>query len=124
MRPKSLILLLLALGCGLVASIGISQVMANRNQGPAPVVETDKILVANKDIKVNEMLSDKNIQVEDWPKEKIPVDAVRDIKELDGQAPAATFWLANRFAKPSSRWISASRKFLMATASLPYKPMR
>lgn len=85
MRPKSLILLLLALGCGLVASIGISQVMANRNQGPAPTVETDKILVANKDIKVNEPLSDKNIQVEDWPKEKIPVDAVRDMKELDGQ---------------------------------------
>jgi pilus assembly protein CpaB len=85
MRPKSLILLLLALGCGLVASIGISQVMSNRNQGAAPVVETEKILVANKDVKVNEPLSDKNVQVEDWPKEKIPVDAVHDFKELDGQ---------------------------------------
>lgn len=84
MRPKSLILLLLALGCGLVASIGISEVMSNRNQA-APTVETDKILVANKDIKVNEPLSDKNTQVEDWPKEKIPVDAVHDFKELDGQ---------------------------------------
>ncbi len=35
MRPKSLALLLLALGCGLVASIGITQVMATRNAGPA-----------------------------------------------------------------------------------------
>jgi pilus assembly protein CpaB len=85
MRPKSLILLLLALGCGLLASIGISQVMANRNQAAAPTVETDRILVANKDIKINEPLSDKNVQAEDWPKEKIPPDAVRDIKELDGQ---------------------------------------
>lgn len=84
MRPKSLILVLLASGCGLVAAIGINQVMANRNQA-APVIETDKILVANKDIKVNEPLSDKNVQVEDWPKEKIPGDAVRDLKELDGQ---------------------------------------
>lgn len=84
MRPKSLILLLLALGCGLVASIGISEVMSNRNQA-APVVETDKILVAKQDIKVNEPLSDKNTQAEDWPKEKIPVDAVHDFKELDGQ---------------------------------------
>ncbi len=31
MRPKSLALLLLALGCGLVASIGITEVMAKRN---------------------------------------------------------------------------------------------
>ncbi|HEY2826375.1 MAG TPA: Flp pilus assembly protein CpaB [Pirellulales bacterium] len=85
MRPKSLILLLLALGCGLVASIGISQVMANRSQVQAPVVETEKILVANKDIKVNEPLSDKNVQVEDWPKEKVPSDAVHDLKDLDGQ---------------------------------------
>jgi pilus assembly protein CpaB len=85
MRPKSLVLLLLALGCGLVASIGISQVMSNRNQAPAAVVETDKILVANKDIKVNEPLSDKNVQIEDWPKEKIPGDAIRDLKDLDGQ---------------------------------------
>src|ERR1700733_10261391 len=84
MRPKSLILVLLASGCGLVAAIGINQVMANRNQA-APVIETDKILVANKDIKVNEPLSEKNVQVEDWPKEKIPGDAVRDLKELDGQ---------------------------------------
>ncbi len=32
MRPKSLILLALALACGLVAAIGINQVMANRSQ--------------------------------------------------------------------------------------------
>ncbi|HZZ28068.1 MAG TPA: Flp pilus assembly protein CpaB [Pirellulales bacterium] len=85
MRPKSLILLLLALGCGLVASIGISQVMQNRNHDQAPVVEMDKILVASHDIKVNEPLSDKNVQLEDWPKEKIPADVVHDIKELENQ---------------------------------------
>ena len=35
MRAKSVFLLMLALGCGLVASIGITQVMAKRNVQPA-----------------------------------------------------------------------------------------
>src|SRR5262245_53032769 len=84
MRPKSLILLLLALGCGLVASIGISQVLEHRNQAPA-APEMEKILVATKDIKVNEPFTDKNVQLEDWPKEKIPTDAIRDVKEIETQ---------------------------------------
>jgi pilus assembly protein CpaB len=83
MRPKTLILLLLALGCGLVASIGISQVI-NRNRESAPV-ETEAILVALKDIKVNELLDDKNLRIEEWPKEKIPADAVRTLKDADHQ---------------------------------------
>ena len=45
MRPKSLILLALALGCGLIASIGISQVLDSKNNKPA-VVETTPIYVA------------------------------------------------------------------------------
>src|SRR6476620_9415832 len=83
MRPKTLILLLLALGCGLVASIGISQVI-NRNREAAPV-ETEAILVALKDIKVNDLLDDKNLRQEEWPKEKIPADAVRTLKDVEHQ---------------------------------------
>jgi len=83
MRPKTLILLLLALGCGLVASIGISQVI-NRNREAAPV-ETEAILVALKDIKVNELLDDKNLRMEEWPKEKVPADAVRTLKDIEHQ---------------------------------------
>jgi pilus assembly protein CpaB len=85
MRPKSIVLLMLALGCGLVASIGISQVMQNRNQAPAQTAEMDKILVASQDIRVNDPLSDKNVRLEDWPKAQVPPDAVRDIKELQNE---------------------------------------
>ena len=47
MRPKSLALLLLALGCGLVASIGITEVMAKRNAEPTgPTGDTQSIFVA------------------------------------------------------------------------------
>lgn len=83
MRPKTLILLLLALGCGLVASIGISQVI-NRNKEGAPV-EKEPILVALSDIKVNDAFTDKNLQLEEWPKEKIPADAVRTLKDVEHQ---------------------------------------
>lgn len=90
MRPKSLLLLLLALGCGLVASIGISQVMEHRNQGQAPAAETEKIFVAKKDIRINEPLNPQNINLEDWPKEKVPADAIRDLKELENQKAGGT----------------------------------
>ena len=47
MRTKSVLLLMLALGCGLVASIGITQVMAKRSSGsPAATGETQSIFLA------------------------------------------------------------------------------
>ena len=45
MRPKSLLLLTLALGCGLVASVGITQVL-DRSGDSGPVAETVPIYVA------------------------------------------------------------------------------
>ena len=44
MRMKSLILIFIALGCGLVASIGISQVMDRGGSGGS--LEMEQILVA------------------------------------------------------------------------------
>jgi pilus assembly protein CpaB len=86
MRPKSLILLLLALGCGLVASIGISQVLDRRNHDAEPAVEKEPIYVALKDIKVNDpIVTDKNVKLEEWPKDRIPSDAVRDPKDYQNQ---------------------------------------
>lgn len=69
MRPKSLVLLLLALGCGLVASIGISQVM---DKGAPIEAETAPIYVAIKDIAFNEQLTQNNVKLEEWPKSKVP----------------------------------------------------
>jgi pilus assembly protein CpaB len=63
MRPKTLILLVLALGCGLVASIGISQVM-QRNQEAGPSSETSPVWVAKADIKDNEPMTMQNLKLE------------------------------------------------------------
>ena len=90
MRPKSLILLALALGCGLVASIGISQVMdRNANQGPAPV-QTATIYVALTNIGIGDPIDASMVSLEEWPKDKIPVGAVTQLEELEDRRPRAT----------------------------------
>lgn len=93
MRPKSLILLILALGCGLVASIGINQVMANRHAGPAPgAVETTPIFVALGEIGIGDPLTAEMLKLEEWPKEKVPVGAVSNLQELEGRRCKQRFY--------------------------------
>ena len=86
MRPKSLILLALALGCGLVASIGISQVMDRRGSKPA-VLETEAIYVAKVDINLGEMLTAETVRLDEWPKSKLPMGAVTNLEDLLERRP-------------------------------------
>lgn len=90
MRPKSLILLALALGCGLVASIGISQVLDGNNRPVA--VETASIYVALQNVNVGDPLSDKMVALEEWPKDKVPVGAISDWKDLEDRRPRANIY--------------------------------
>jgi pilus assembly protein CpaB len=84
MRPKSLILLSLALGCGLVAALGINQMMAK--QGPAtPGGETVEIYVAMKDVNTNDQILPETLKREPWPKDKIPPDAITKLEDLEGR---------------------------------------
>ena len=72
MRAKSMVLILIALGCGLVASIAISQVMERGANSGNAALETVQIYVATTDIDANDQLSAENVRVEDWPKSKVP----------------------------------------------------
>ncbi len=90
MRMKSLILIFIALGCGLVASIGISQVM-DRGSGGGDV-EMEEILVALADIDIGSRLDDKNVKLEDWPKAKIPEGAVRRLADVKDKFANARFY--------------------------------
>jgi len=90
MRPKSLILLALALGCGLVASIGISQVL----DGNKPVaVETTPIYVALRNVNVGDPLTDKMVSLEEWPKDRVPIGAVAKWEDLEGRRPRTSIYL-------------------------------
>jgi len=86
MRAKSMALLMLALGCGLVASIGITQVMARRNTEPSgPAAETVPIFVAVKDIPLGEPLSAAMVKQEPWPKDRVPTGALSNIEDVEGR---------------------------------------
>ena len=86
MRGKSLALLALALGCGLIASIGITQVMSKRNTGDkAPTGETETIFVALDDIGLGEPLSSPLLRLEQWPKDKVPTGALTKIEDVEGR---------------------------------------
>lgn len=86
MRPKSLLLLALALGCGLVASIGISQVMDKRGETVVGY-ETESIYVALVNINLNDPIDASMVQLQDWPKDKIPQGAISKLEELENRRP-------------------------------------
>ena len=85
MRPKSLILLSLALGCGLVAALGINQMMAK--QGPVTINagETRDIYVTLKDINTNDLVAADALKLEPWPKDKVPPDAIEKLDDVVGR---------------------------------------
>lgn len=90
MRPKSLMLLVLAAGCGLIASIGISQVIDSNKQN-APT-ETVPIYVALQNINLGDPISDGMISLQEWPKDKIPTGAITKWEEIEERRPRATIF--------------------------------
>ncbi len=86
MRPKSLMLLVLALGCGLVASIGISQVM-ERNSKQVASVEMTPIYVALHNINLGDKIDPAMITLQEWPKDRIPTGAISQLQDLEGRRP-------------------------------------
>lgn len=94
MRPRSLMLLLLALGCGLIASIGISQVMDRRAASTSgSEEESEPVFVAKVDINTNDPITAELVKLEDWPKSKIPPDAMREMKDVVGRRPRTKIYV-------------------------------
>ena len=81
MKSKSLILMVVSLGFGLIAAIGISQVMGNNKQ-TEPTVERSQVLVAAKSLKHGDDLTEENCKIEHWPVEVIPEDAARSFDQI------------------------------------------
>lgn len=84
MRPKSIVLLVLALGCGLVASIGINQLMADRGK-PVANGETVSIFIALQDINMNDPVSKEMLKLEPWPKDKVQPGTITKLDTVVGR---------------------------------------
>lgn len=86
MRTKSIFFLTLALGCGLVAAVGVQQVLATRERTvAAPTVEMQAIVVAMEDIPMGDPVKITQVKLEDWPKSKIPEGAIFKVENVEGR---------------------------------------
>ena len=72
MRPKSMVLILIALGCGLIASIGISQVVDKGGKDEAPEVQLAPVYVAALDVPSHQKLNAQSVKLEEWPVDRNP----------------------------------------------------
>lgn len=84
MRTKSIILLLIALGFGLVASIGMSQLAGGDG---APEVPTAPVYVVTTEISRTDSLTEENVELEQWPVDRIPEGAVSTPEALVDMVP-------------------------------------
>lgn len=85
MRAKNMILFVIAIGCGLVASIGVSQYMDQGAAGPA--VATEKIYVAVADVNIGDRLDAQQVALEEWPRDRVPEGAITDLSKIENRYP-------------------------------------
>jgi len=77
---------MLALGCGLVASIGITQVIGNRTPEPAATTgDSTPIFVVLEEIPFGEPLTAQVLRLENWPNDKVPAGALCRIEDIEGR---------------------------------------
>ena len=82
MKNKSLMLLMVATGCGLVAMFGVQQILMGGRGAP---VKT-RILVARADIESGVPLDKTNVGFKEWPNDSIPDGAIRTEEEFAERA--------------------------------------
>ena len=81
MKSKSFMLMILSMGFGLIAAIGISQVMG-RQSNANPITEMGPVLVAADHLDMKALLTAENVKIENWPLNIIPEDAATKIEDI------------------------------------------
>ena len=82
MKSKPLVLLLVAAGCGLVAMIGVQQMLSGDKQA-APKVQ---IVVAKTEIKAGIKLDTTNVILKEWPQDNVPEGAITSEEQFAERA--------------------------------------
>ncbi|MFO1062952.1 MAG: Flp pilus assembly protein CpaB [Pirellulales bacterium] len=83
MRAKSIILLIIALACGTVASVGVSQVILDQRGNVNEVPMADVVVVA-REIEANQKIPLDAIKIEKWPQTRLPEGVITKIQDIDG----------------------------------------
>jgi len=84
MKSKQLVLIGIALLCGLVSAIGIIQAMGNKS--PVEVeVPKGPVLVATEHVDIKAELTEENVHLENWPLDMIPEGAATELEDIAGK---------------------------------------
>ena len=84
MRAKSLILLVIALGCGMIAAVGVSKAIMDKSPEEAAEASVE-IFVAVKDLPHAQKVSADAVKLEKWPKSRIPDGALVNLADVEGK---------------------------------------
>lgn len=82
MKSKSFMLMVLSMGFGLIAAIGISQVMGRSKTNAQPVIPMGPVLVAADHLEINSRLTEENVKIENWPTNIIPEGAATSLEDI------------------------------------------
>ncbi len=84
MKTKSIMLIAVSLGFGLIAAIGMSQVLGQKSTEAAPEVEMVQVYVASKPLEIGDQLKlDENLNVKKRPVTDVPENAIKSAEELE-----------------------------------------
>jgi len=82
-KLKPLLLLAVAMGCGLVAMLGVQQVLTGDGEGDEEVVQ---VLFATVEIPPGTRLTEDNVAFRDWPKSTVPKGAITKPEQYEDRA--------------------------------------
>ena len=85
MKSKSIVLMAISLGFGLVAAIGISQVMGTTKESEPEAPITRPVVVATEYIDNNTKLTAENVRIEQFPLEIAPENAAETVEDVEGK---------------------------------------
>ena len=83
MKMKSIVLLIVATGCGLVAMLGVQKVLSSSK---GKKTATSRVLIATLEIAPGIALDDTNVIFKEWPANAIPEGAVTSEEEIENRA--------------------------------------
>ncbi|QDV22835.1 Flp pilus assembly protein CpaB [Aureliella helgolandensis] len=83
MRAKSLVLLIVALGCGMIAAVAASKAVM-QDGGDSSEAMTE-IFIAVKELPHLQKISAENVKLEKWPSKRLPTGAITNLDQIEGK---------------------------------------
>jgi pilus assembly protein CpaB len=99
MGLKTIVVLALSLCCGIAASIGFMKILAERGD-QAQQTDMAPICLAKTDISAGAAASDDLVKVEQWPKDKIPAQALVRHEDVAGRRARCKIFSGQPIVEP------------------------